>query len=67
MLAATRELLVEEGYQATTIVAIARRAGVGTPAIYRRWPRREAIIEDAVFGVKETLIADLNFQSAIGD
>lgn len=50
MLAATRELLVEEGYQATTIVAIARRAGVGAPTIYRRWPRREAIIEDAVFG-----------------
>jgi AcrR family transcriptional regulator len=50
VLAATRELLVEEGYQATTIVAIARRAGVGAPTIYRRWPRREAIIEDAVFG-----------------
>jgi AcrR family transcriptional regulator len=53
VLAATRELLVEEGYQATTIVAIARRAGVGAPAIYRRWPRREAIIEDAVFGELE--------------
>src|SRR6476619_8125338 len=50
VLAAARALLVEEGYQATTIVAIARRAGVGAPTIYRRWPRREAIIEDAVFG-----------------
>ena len=50
VLQATRELLVEEGYQATTIVAIARRAGVGAPTIYRRWPRREALIEDAAFG-----------------
>lgn len=50
VLQAARELLVEQGYQATTIVAIARRAGVGTPTIYRRWSGREALIEDAVFG-----------------
>jgi AcrR family transcriptional regulator len=50
VLQATRDLLVEVGYQATTIVAIARRAGVGAPTIYRRWPRREALIEDAAFG-----------------
>ncbi|WP_246216619.1 TetR/AcrR family transcriptional regulator [Mycobacterium botniense] len=50
MLAATRELLVEVGYQQTTITAVARRAGVGAPTIYRRWPRREALIEDAAFG-----------------
>jgi AcrR family transcriptional regulator len=53
VLQATRELLVEDGYQATTIVAIARRAGVGAPAIYRRWARREALIEDAAFGQVE--------------
>jgi AcrR family transcriptional regulator len=50
VLQATRELLVEVGYQGTTMVAIARRAGVGAPTIYRRWPRREALIEDAAFG-----------------
>lgn len=50
MLAATRQLLVEVGYQQTTIAAVARRAGVGAPTIYRRWPRREALIEDAAFG-----------------
>jgi AcrR family transcriptional regulator len=50
---ATRELLGEAGYAGTTIVAVARRAGVGAPAIYRRWPRREALIEDAVFGEDE--------------
>lgn len=50
VLQATRELLVERGYQATTITAVARRAGVGAPTIYRRWSRREALIEDAAFG-----------------
>lgn len=50
VLAATRELLAQVGYQSTTIAAIARRAGVGAPTIYRRWPRREALIEDAAFG-----------------
>lgn len=50
VLQATRDLLVEVGFSATTMVAIARRAGVGPPTIYRRWPRREALIEDAVFG-----------------
>jgi AcrR family transcriptional regulator len=49
VLTATRELLAEVGYQRTTIAAVARRAGVGAPTIYRRWPRREALIEDAAF------------------
>ncbi len=49
VLAATRQLLAEVGYQDTTITAVARRAGVGAPTIYRRWPRREALIEDAAF------------------
>lgn len=53
MLRAVRELLVEVGYQATTILAISRRAGVGAPTIYRRWPSREALIEDAAFGSME--------------
>jgi AcrR family transcriptional regulator len=50
VLTATRALLAEVGYQRTTIAAVARRAGVGVPTIYRRWPRREALIEDAAFG-----------------
>jgi AcrR family transcriptional regulator len=49
VLEAARELLVEEGYQGTTVVAIARRAGVGAPTIYRRWASKEALVEDAAF------------------
>lgn len=50
VLSATRALLVEEGYQGTTVLAIARRAGVGAPTVYRRWPSKEALVEDAAFG-----------------
>jgi AcrR family transcriptional regulator len=46
---ATIELLSERGFAETTIVAVARRAGVGAPAIYRRWPSRIAMVENAVF------------------
>lgn len=49
VLDAARELLVEQGYQGTTVVAVARRAGVGAPTIYRRWASKEALIEDAAF------------------
>ena len=46
---ATLELLIEEGYQATTIQAIARRAGVSAPSVYRRWSSKAELIEEAVF------------------
>src|SRR4051794_14879902 len=46
---ATLELLVEEGYQATSIQAIARRAGVSAPTIYRRWANKAELIEEVVF------------------
>jgi AcrR family transcriptional regulator len=46
---ATLELLVEDGYQATTIQAIARRAGVSAPSVYRRWSSKAELIEEAVF------------------
>lgn len=49
-LAAARELPAEVGYQGTTIAAVARRAGIIEDAtIYRRWRRREALIDDAAF------------------
>lgn len=49
-LAAARELLTEQGWEATTMVAIADRAGVGKPALYRRWPSRAHLVFEAVFG-----------------
>jgi len=46
---ATLALLSEEGFAATTIVAVARRSGMNASAIYRRWPSRIELIEEAVF------------------
>jgi AcrR family transcriptional regulator len=33
-------VILEFGYHGATVTEIARRAGVGTPAIYRRWPTK---------------------------
>ncbi|MCU1643856.1 MAG: putative transcriptional regulator, TetR family [Nocardia sp.] len=49
VLDAARELLVEQGYAATSIDAIAARAGVSRPSIYRRWPSKAHLIAQAVF------------------
>jgi AcrR family transcriptional regulator len=49
VLETTRRLLGEVGYSATTVQEISRRSGVHPPAIYRRWPSRRALIEDAAF------------------
>lgn len=53
VLMAARHLLQEVGYQDVTIDAIARRAGVGRPAIYRRWNHKADIMFDAVRGSSE--------------
>jgi AcrR family transcriptional regulator len=47
--AATRALLVERGFEATTVQAVAERAGVHASALYRRWTSRIELIEDAAF------------------
>lgn len=47
---ATRRLLVEEGFAATTIQAVAERSGAHASALYRRWPSRLELIEEAVLG-----------------
>jgi len=49
VLEATRGLLAERGFEATTVQAIAERSAVHPSAIYRRWPSRIEIIEGAVF------------------
>lgn len=37
---------LERGYHATTFTEVARRARVGTPAVYRRWPSKAAMAID---------------------
>ncbi|GAA2157736.1 TetR/AcrR family transcriptional regulator [Actinomadura napierensis] len=47
-LEAARDLLVELGYEALSIEAIATRAGIGKQTIYRWWRSKAAIIVEAV-------------------
>jgi AcrR family transcriptional regulator len=42
-LRAARELLAEGGPGAVTMEAVAERAGVGKPTVYRSWPDRYAV------------------------
>jgi AcrR family transcriptional regulator len=47
---AVRKLLVEHGYQAATIPAVAREAGVGAPTVYRRWATQSQLVQSALAG-----------------
>jgi AcrR family transcriptional regulator len=49
VLAATRQLLVERGYAATSVDLIATTAGVSRPAVYRRWSSKAELVHEAVF------------------
>jgi AcrR family transcriptional regulator len=48
MLAAARALLDEGGQGAVTMEAVAARAGVGKPTVYRWWPDRHAVVMAAL-------------------
>ncbi|MFI9380394.1 TetR/AcrR family transcriptional regulator [Kutzneria sp. NPDC052558] len=48
-LQACRDLLVEVGWDKLSMVAIADRANVGRPALYRRWPSKTHLVFEAVF------------------
>jgi AcrR family transcriptional regulator len=44
ILRSVEQLLARDGYDALTIEAVARRAGVGRPTIYRRWPDKAHLV-----------------------
>lgn len=48
------EKLAEVGYGKLSLEAVARRAGAGKAAIYRRWPSKEAMTADLVTQVSVT-------------
>lgn len=49
LLHATRELLVEVGYDRLTIEAVAKRCGAGKAAVYRRWAGKPDLVMAAAF------------------
>jgi AcrR family transcriptional regulator len=48
ILAATLEILKEQGYRGLTIEGVASTAGVGRPTIYRRWASKPALVVAAL-------------------
>ena len=49
------ELLLEVGYDKFRIQDVADRAGSGTGAIYRRWPRKEILVAEAIRNMPVTV------------
>lgn len=55
VLAATRALLVDVGYGELTIEAVARRAGVGKPTVYRRHGSKASLVAAALIGTLDSV------------
>jgi AcrR family transcriptional regulator len=47
VLAATRQLLAENGFSGVSVDEVSRRSGVAKTTIYRHWPSRSALLLDA--------------------
>ncbi|MEZ0338938.1 TetR/AcrR family transcriptional regulator [Mycobacterium sp. pV006] len=53
---ATRELLLERGFDRLSIEAVAARAGVGKQTIYRWWPSRYALVSDVILEYADRIL-----------
>jgi AcrR family transcriptional regulator len=51
ILEATLDLVLEVGFRAVSVEAIAAKTGVGKTTIYRRWPNKAAVIMEAFIGL----------------
>jgi len=67
ILAATQELLVEQGYRELTIEGVAARAGVGKQTIYRWWPSRAALVLEAYLAGSDAIPPPLTVGSVRED
>ena len=57
LLRALFEEWAKRGYAALSVEAVAKRAGAGKAAVYRRWPSKEALVRDALNQVGLVLTA----------
>ena len=60
---AVRDLLAESGYAALTTAVVARRAGVSTATLYRRWPTKRELVLAATRRMIETGVTDEALES----
>lgn len=59
IISATRDLLLERGFDGLTIEAVAARAGVGKQTIYRWWPSRPALVADILLEDADKILASV--------
>ncbi|AMT73322.1 TetR/AcrR family transcriptional regulator [Mycobacteroides immunogenum] len=57
VMAATVEILLEEGLDGATVPAIAERSGVSHVSIYRKWKDRGSLIREALLETIDTAVA----------
>jgi AcrR family transcriptional regulator len=65
ILRTAQELLAEGGPGAVTMEAVAARAGVGKPTVYRWWPDRHAVTMAALMETKAAPSVDAKRRSAV--
>ena len=65
ILRAARALLDEAGPAALTMEAVAQRAGVGKPTVYRWWPNRHAVAMAALMAAPDAAVAPRRSRSAL--
>ncbi len=56
IVAATLEMLADEGFHALTMEAVAAEAGVGKATIYRRWPGKRELVADAMATLNDGMV-----------
>jgi len=61
---AARNEFAAGGYVATSIEAVARRAGVSTKTVYRLIPNKAALLESMVSNRLDRLVSEFNLRSA---
>ena len=60
IVAATRELLLERGFDGLSIEAVAARAGVGKQTIYRWWPSRPQLVAGVMLEDADKILASVD-------
>ena len=67
ILSAIYDVLAENGYQELTISRVARRSGVSTATVYRRWSTKQEMFFDALRLLRPMMAPDIDNGSLVSD